>query len=62
MTGFGIKREHGQAYPTGTESVAAPATVGGEPEPIMPLVPEAPGRPVQALTREPGDLPLIVVA
>ncbi len=28
----------------------------------MPLALQAPGRPVQAKTREPGDLPLIVMA
>jgi hypothetical protein len=27
----GIKREHGEAYPKGTETVAAPATVSGKP-------------------------------
>lgn len=26
----GIKREHGEAYPAGTETVAAPATVSGK--------------------------------
>lgn len=25
-----MKREHGEAYPKGTETVAAPATVNGE--------------------------------
>jgi len=25
-----VKREHGAAYPTGTKTVAAPATVSGE--------------------------------
>ena len=28
--GAGIKREHGAAYPSGTKTVAAPATVSGE--------------------------------
>jgi iron complex transport system ATP-binding protein len=28
--GEGIKREHGEAYPSGTDAVAAPATVSGE--------------------------------
>ena len=35
--GAGIKREHGEAYPSGTDTVAAPATVSGERNPIMPL-------------------------
>ena len=29
-TTLGMKREHGEAYPKGTETVAAPATVSGE--------------------------------
>lgn len=33
-----LKREHGEAYPKGTETVAAPATVSGEWDCIMPLV------------------------
>lgn len=33
-----LKREHGEAYPTGTKTVAAPATVSGEWDCIMPLV------------------------
>ena len=32
-----IKREHGVAYPSGTETVAAPATVSGECIPAWPL-------------------------
>jgi hypothetical protein len=35
--GAGIKREHGEAYPSGTDTVAAPATVSGERNPNMPL-------------------------
>jgi hypothetical protein len=33
-----MKREHGEAYPKGTETVAAPATVSGERCLKMPLV------------------------
>jgi iron complex transport system ATP-binding protein len=32
-----MKREHGEAYPIGTETVAAPATVSGERRLTMPL-------------------------
>jgi hypothetical protein len=36
-----IKREHGAAYPIGTKTVAAPATVSGELFRRMPLAKEA---------------------
>jgi iron complex transport system ATP-binding protein len=55
----GMKREHGEAYPKGTETVAAPATVSGERRLTMPLAPR-PGRQGEAETREPGDLPSIL--
>ena len=32
-----MKREHGEGYPSGTETVAAPATVSGESVFEMPL-------------------------
>ena len=51
-----LKREHGRNYPSGIRSVAAPATVSGEPFRDMPLA-ERPGRREPATTREPGDLP-----
>ncbi len=51
-----MKREHGEAYPKGTETVAAPATVSGERRLMMPLIARS-GRQGAAKTREPGDLP-----
>jgi len=54
-----MKREHGEAYPKGTETVAAPATVSGERCLTMPLI-ERSGRQGKAETREPGDLPSIL--
>ena len=57
----GSKREHGAAYPTGTKSVTAPATVSAEPRPdCMPLG-NREGRAAKAVTREPGDLPSPIV-
>src|SRR5690606_25476389 len=50
-----VKREHGEAYPSGAESVAAPATVSGERCPNATGL--VPGRRTGAMNREPGDLP-----
>ncbi len=54
-----MKREYGEAYPKGTETVAAPATVSGERRLMMPLIGRS-GRQGEAETREPGDLPSIL--
>jgi hypothetical protein len=51
-----MKREHGEAYPIGTETVAAPATVSGERR-LNYATGDEPGRQGEAETREPGDLP-----
>src|SRR3546814_12899795 len=52
-----MKWEHGEAYPIGTETVAAPATVSGERHPASHWPDSGPGRRSGAETREPGDLP-----
>jgi hypothetical protein len=54
-----MKREHGEAYPKGTETVAAPATVSGEQRLTTPLIARS-GRQGEAETREPGDLPSVL--
>jgi hypothetical protein len=51
-------RERGTGSPP--KSAAAPATVSGEPEPNSHW--EGPGKAAKAKTREPGDLPSILVA
>ena len=41
---FGMKREHGAAYPSGAKTVAAPATVSGEAHRDEPLAPTGAGK------------------
>jgi cobalt transporter subunit CbtB len=62
-----VKREHGAAYPSGTKTVAAPATVSGEILRLIPLEGRATGTYFRegaqiSMTREPGDLPPVVGA
>jgi len=57
----GSKREHGAAYPSGAKTVAAPATVGAEPEAHHEPLGNWEGGAGEALTREPGDLPSLIV-
>ena len=62
---FGPKRDHGRPAGNADRAVAAPATVSGEPRRAEPLENPASGRPGRqhvALTREPGDLPVMRVA
>ena len=54
-----MKREHGEAYPSGAETVAAPATVSGELHRNWPLAGNGWEGAMDAATREPGDLPAI---
>ena len=54
-----MKREHGAAYPSGTKSVAAPATVSGEYGPRKPLPLKRWEGKAIAMTRKSGDLPSV---
>ena len=57
----GSKREYGAAYPSGAKTVAAPATVSAEPKAHHEPLGNWEGGAGQALTREPGDLPSLIV-